>query len=411
VKQSDIGFDLAHEIAMDNSLTIGSRLVPLSEATGAICSEPIAAQVDSPSVNSSLKDGYAVVSTDLVNASRKTPVRLEVIGHIAAGEDADCDVSKGAAVRILTGAPIPKGADAVLADEFTERSENYIHALADSQKGRNIMLKGSDVAVGDVIADNAQILTPALVGLLAAGGVSKVPVFIWPRIGLLATGSEVLLPGKPLKSGKLYASNVVLQNSHLQLIGFSTIVKASGDTEDEIRSAIIAMMEQSDVLITSGGAWKGDRDLVVKVLENLGCQMLFHRVRMGPGKAVGMGVMDGKTVFCLPGGPTSNEMAFLTLALPSIMKTAGYGHSPCLQLYGKLTMEIRGKKEWTQFKQCMIEFNQKDILLLPTKMKSRLVSMARAHAIVKIPEGEEVIPAGEKVRFMCTSSQTLQSLQ
>jgi molybdopterin molybdotransferase len=411
VKQSDIGFDLAHEITMGNSHTIGSKVVSLSEATGAICSESIVAQVDSPSVTSSLKDGYALVSKDLMNASRKTPVRLEVTDHIAAGSDAYINVSKGTAVRVLSGAPIPDGADAVIADEFTDMSGNYIHAMADAQQGRNIMSKGSDVAVGDVIAEKGQILTPALVGLLAAGGLSEVPVFIWPRIGLLATGSEVLLPGKPFASGKLYASNVVLQNSHLRFTGFQTIVKAVGDTEKEIQAAIVSMMEQSDVLITSGGAWKGDRDLVVKVLENLGCRMLFHRVRMGPGKAVGMGILDGKTVFCLPGGPTSNEMAFLMIALPSIMKTAGYCYPPYLQLYGKLSKGIKGHREWTQFKQCMIGFNQKDILLHPTKMKSRLASMAKNHAIVKIPEGEDMVPAGEKVLFMCTSSRILQSLQ
>ena len=171
------------------------------------------------------------------------------------------------------------------------------------------------------------------------------------------------------------------------------------------------MMEQSDILITSGGAWKGDRDLVVKVLEGLGCNMLFHRVRMGPGKAVGMGILNGKTVFCLPGGPTSNEMAFLMIALPSVMTSSGYGHYPYIRMYGRLTKDIEGQNDWTQFKQCVIEWDGREICLHPVKLKSRLASMAKIHAIVKIPEGEERIPAGANVRFTCTGPRVVQSLQ
>jgi len=411
VKQNDIGFDLAFNIAMDSAHTIGSRTVPLTGATGAICSESVTAKVNSPSVNSSLKDGYAIISRDVAAASEKQPVRLKVAGHIAAGGNAGMTVTSGSAVRILSGAPIPDGADAVLADEFTEPSGNFIHALAGAEPGRNIMLTGSDVAEGDVIAEKGRFLTPGLVGLLAAGGLSDVAVFCRPKIGLLATGSEVLLPGKPIAAGKLYASNVVLQNSHFQLIGFPTTIRAAGDTEGEIQDAITAIMEKSDILITSGGAWKGDRDLVVRVLENLGCQMLFHRVRMGPGKAVGMGIMNGKSVFCLPGGPASNEMAFLMIALPSIMKTAGYGHYPYLQMYGKLMNDIKGQVDWTQFKQCTIGWAEKEICLHPVKMKSRLASMASVHAVVKIPEGRDIMHAGEKVKFMCTGPRTLQNLQ
>jgi len=410
VKQSDIGFDHAYDLAMNSSQTIGTKIAALTDATGKICSENILARVDSPSVNSSLKDGYAVVSDDLKSASRSSSVTLEVKGHIAAGIEDDIKVSSGSTVRILSGASIPDGADAVLAEEFTSSAGKYINALAGAEKGRNIMLKGFDVSAGEILAEKGQMLTPPLIGLLAAGGVSEVSIYRWPKIGLLATGSEVLLPGKKLEKGKLYASNVMLQDSHLKSIGFQTQIKAAGDSVEEIRSAVKTMLENSDVLITSGGTWKGDRDLVVKVLENLGCKMLFHRTRMGPGKAVGMGILDDKTVFCLPGGPTSNEMAFLMIAFPAIMKIAGYRHLPYIQLYGKLTKEIKGRKDWTQFKQCRFEWNEKEILLHPTKMKSRLASMAKTQAIVKIPEGVEVISAETDVPFICTSSNVIRNL-
>jgi molybdopterin molybdotransferase len=411
VKQNDIGFDHAYDLAMNSSQSIGTKTVALTDGTGKICSENILARVDSPSVNSSLKDGYAVVSVDLKSASKSSPVSLEIKGHIAAGIEDDIKVSSGCTVRIMSGASIPDGADAVLAEEFTSNAGKHVNALAGAEKGRNIMLKGSDVSAGEILAEKGQMLTPPLTGLLAAGGISEITVCRWPKIGLLATGSEVLLPGKKLEKGKLYASNVVLQNSHLKSIGFQTQIKAAGDSVEEIELAVKTMLENSDVLITSGGTWKGDRDLVVKVLENLGCRMLFHRVMMRPGKAVGMGILDDKPVFCLPGGPTSNEMTFLMIAFPAIMKVAGYRYSPHLQLYGKLKTEIKGQKDWTQFKQCRLEWNEKEISLQPMKMKRRLASMAKTQAIVKIPEGVEVIPAETNVPFfICTSSNVIRNL-
>lgn len=411
MKQQDIGFDQACHLAMQNVQPPGTRIVSLAEAVGAICSEAVPARVNSPSVDSSLKDGYAVMSRDVRSATQDSPVRLRVKGHVAAGVEDPVIVTSGSTVRILSGAAIPEGADAVLAEEFTAVEGDDVRALGSAEEGRNIMLKGSDVAAGEILAEKGQVLTPALVGLLAAGGVSECSVFVKPKISLLATGSEVLLPGRPLETGKLYASNVVLQDSHLTSAGFQTRVQAAGDTAEEIAAAVNTMLEESDVLITSGGAWKGDRDLVVSVLEKAGCRMLFHRVRMGPGKAVGMGILNGKPAFCLPGGPTSNEMAFLMIAFPAIMKMAGYGRFPYLRLYGKLTGSITGQKDWTQFKQCRLVRHKTQILVQPMKMKSRLASMAKTHALVKIPEGVESISAGEMVPFICTSSHVIQNLE
>jgi molybdopterin molybdotransferase len=401
VNKYDIGFDLAAQRALEIPLRIGSETINISQGVGRVLSSPVDAAVDSPTLDASLKDGYAIVSSDLAHASEASPVGLKIIGHCSAGDQTGLNVQPGTAVRILSGAPVPGGATAVLADEFTSKDGDLVRALATAEPGRNILLKGSDVSCGENLAQAGQMLTPQLIGLLVAGGICEVNVFRRPRIGLLATGSEILLPGSPITPGKLYASNAALQQAWFQCMGFETKVAASHDSEASIRNALTQMHASCDAIITSGGAWKGDRDLVVKVLNGLGWKMLFHRVRMGPGKAVAMGFLDSKPVFCLPGGPASNEMAFIMIVFPAILKYAGYAYSPYIGLTGRLEKEITGQKDWTQFVQCEIIQKEPEIILRPGKMKSRLAAMSRTHAIVKIPEGVESIPAGAQVPFIC----------
>ena len=320
MKNDNIGFDRAYRLALDHVSMLESEQLPILKAYGRVVAEDIYAAVDSPSIHASTKDGYAVAARDIETATVPKPVTLEVLGHVAAGGLSGQAVSSGKAVRVLTGAPIPEGADAVLADEFVIRQENTVLAIADSPHGKNILSCGADVQKGQKIAEKGLVLTPQLAGLIAAGGIHTLKVVKSPVIGLLATGSEVLLPGSPMAAGKLFASNVVLQEGWFRNLRFETILLHAGDDEADIRHAVETMISKSDILITSGGAWKGDRDLTISVLESLGWRKIFHRVRMGPGKAVGMGLLQDKPVFCLPGGPTSNEMAFLMIALPAVMK-------------------------------------------------------------------------------------------
>jgi molybdopterin molybdotransferase len=154
------------------------------------------------------------------------------------------------------------------------------------------------------------------------------------------------------------------------------------------------------VIITSGGAWKGDRDLIVRVLESLGWKRIFHKIKLGPGKAVGMGILDGKAIFCLPGGPPSNESAFLLIAFPAVCRIAGLEGSPFMRLTGRLKSEITGQKTWTQVIHCTVRKHGNEFHLTPLEMKRRLLSMARTQAIVLIPEGVEKIPAGSDVDFL-----------
>ncbi len=401
----DIGFEEALQRAMGTVFAVKQETLPVDRAVGRIVAKPVYARVDSPSVDASLKDGYAVVSSDLVRAAPDNPVKLRVSGHVAAGDSCGATVAPGSAVRILSGAPIPEGADAVLAEEFVALQEQHILAFADAGPGRNILEKGVDVFSGERLMDTGDRMRPQTAALVVAGGISEIPVFARPTIGLLATGSEVLLPGSRLEEGKLYASNLALQHAWLTSEGFDAVFRLSGDSEKDIADAVTALLSEADVLITSGGAWKGDHDLMVKVLDHLGWDMMFHRVRIGPGKAVGMGMLWGKPVFCLPGGPASNETSFMMIVFPAVLKMAGYRHTPYFQLYGRLARSVSGQADWTQFIQCDLSVERSQIILHPKKMKSRLAAMAKSAAVIKIPEGVDTLLEGSEVPFVCLDPQ------
>ncbi len=401
MKRYDIGFQRALGLALTHMPPPGMETVSILAACGRICAEPVRARVDSPSVDASIKDGYAVVAEDLAKASEKAPVRLALLGRVAAGEHTDRHVKRGSAIRILSGAPIPEGADAVLAEEFTDIQGDGILARADAARGRNILPKGTDVKIGEWIAETGMEITPPLIGLLVAGGISTLTVYTRPRVGLLATGSEVLLPGRVLEKGQLFASNVALQEGWLRTQHLATSLLHAADDRAAIQTAVTDLLSRCDVVITSGGAWKGDRDLIVKVLGAMGGEQIFHRVRMGPGKAVGLALVDGKPVFSLPGGPTSNEMAFLMIALPAVLKMAGHPRFPYLRLSAELETAIGGQSDWTQFVQCRIIQQEGKILLRPEKLKSRLAAMFRTQALVEIPEGVSLIPMGQTVPYWC----------
>jgi molybdopterin molybdotransferase len=213
---------------------------------------------------------------------------------------------------------------------------------------------------------------------------------------MLATGDEVVMPGKPLPEGKLYASNLATLNSWCRRFGMTVTMEQVADNSDLIKEKIVHAMDTNDALITSGGAWTGDRDLVVAMLEQLGWTQYFHRIRIGPGKAVGFGLLKGKPVFVLPGGPPSNLLAFLAIALPGLVKLGGgTGQAlPTIQVKIGKKMAVRDKN-WTQFIFGTLEEGEDYPVFMPLDLGSRLRSMAVAQAVAAVPEGMDGMEPGQ----------------
>ena len=390
-----IGFDEALELTLTNVSVGEAENLPLAQLTGRILAEDVVAKVDSPSSTSSRKDGYAVNSSDLVDASEANPVELKVVGKLAAGDRMKMQMASGQAVRVTTGAPIPKGADAVLSEEFCDSTADMITARGVAEAGRNLLKRGTDIRQGEQVAAKGEKLSPALIGLLASAGWDRASVHRLPKVAVIASGNEVVAPGEPLSDGKLYASNMVEIGSWLTACGISYSAELVTDSESQIRSAISSRLPEADVFITSGGAWGSEHDLMLDVVEQFGWQGIYRRVRMGPGKPVGFGLLEQKPFFILPGGPPSNEMAFLQLALPAIMKMKGEAAFSFPVVRAQLAETVRGHKDWTQFIHARLEADQHQLIVKPAKLKSRLISIARKDALIVIPEGWEEWIAGE----------------
>ena len=390
-----IGFEEALELTLANVVAGETEILALDQLTGKILFEDVIAKVDSPSQSSSRKDGYAVISADLAGATEKNPVKLEVLGQLSAGDTPDLQINSGQAVRVTTGAPLPQGANAVLSEEFCVRSANMIMAGNLAEEDRNILQRGTDIQQGQTVAQKGEKLTPALIGLLAAAGVDQAAVHQTPKIVVIASGDEVIAPGKPLLDGKLYASNLVEICSWLSFYGLAYQALLVGDNRRQIKSAITSKLSQADAFITCGGAWGSEKDLVLEVVEELKWNGIYRRVRMGPGKPVGFGLLKQKPFFILPGGPPSNEMAFLQLALPAIMKMKGEIPFSFPLVRAQLAETVCGHKDWTQFIHARLEKEKNQLIVKPSKLQSRLISMARKEALIIIPEGWEKWIAGE----------------
>lgn len=398
-KEKMMGYEKALKLTLDTISPLDDpREIDLAGCLGRVLFEDLYSQVDSPSIDASMKEGYAVRSHEISQAGPQNPVRMTVIGVSAAGTPAEMEVTPGTAIRILTGAKIPAGADAVLAEEFATCEGNVLTVFNTAEPGRNILSRGADVGMGERIASRGSRLTPGMIGSLAAAGFGTVKVFRRPRVAILATGDELVVSGQPLPEGKLYASNLEMLKAWCLRYGIPTGFHILGDQKEIITGKIKEMISTHDAVLTSGGAWTGDRDFVADTLNTLGWKKHFHSIRMGPGKPVGFGMLNQKPVFVLPGGPPSNLTAFLQIALPGLLRLGGH-HSPSLpRIMVKLEKELVSRhRDWTEFVYGQLVLGEEHTLFKPLKLSSRLKSMAGAEGVIAVPEGVKTLPAGAKV--------------
>ncbi|MCF8095743.1 MAG: molybdopterin molybdotransferase MoeA [Desulfobacteraceae bacterium] len=398
-KNLAIGFDEALKLTSQWISPLGSETVDLLESVDRFAAEEYFAKIDSPSVDASLKDGFAVLSSDVACAAPDNPVRLKLIGSQAAGGRRNLSVCPGNTVEVLTGAKIPNGADAVVSGEFASKDDEYILVTNNAEPGRNILPKGSDVSAGKSIVKAGQPLTPGRVGILAASGHSRLSAIRTPSVAIVATGDEIVAPGLPLPEGKLYASNITTIAAWCRRYGMRVQTDVVKDDPDELFNLLKSTAEKVDAIITSGGAWTSDRDMVAYILDQLSWNKIFHRIRIGPGKAVGFGLLSEKPVFVLPGGPPSNLMGFLQIAMPGLMQLSGHPRPGLPVANARLASDLRGlHDDWTQFVFGTIE-NHPDLpVFYSLRNESRLRSMAEADAVAAIPEGETFIPEGSIVK-------------
>jgi molybdopterin molybdotransferase len=399
MESMSLGLNEALRLTLEGSIKpLPAENVALVDSVDRVAASALYALVDSPSMDASLKDGYAVLSREVADATAENPVRLRLLGSMAAGGEKDIQIKPGTTVRVWTGARIPAGADAVVAEEFVKQGDNHVVIETFAEPGRNILPRGSDVAFRKCILRSGQQISPGMAGLLAAAGHSMVPVFRNPVVGIIGTGDEIVEPGKPLAEGKLYASNIMTLAGWCSKYKMKTRMTIIKDDHDAILGALKILSDETDALITSGGAWMGDHDMVARVLEGLGWKEVFHRIRIGPGKAVGFGILDKKPVFILPGGPSSNLMGFLQIALPGLLALSGHANQGLPRISARLASELKGREpDWTDFFFGTLELDDGLPIFYPLKERSRLSSIAKATAVASIPEGQDHLLEGSVV--------------
>ena len=368
----------------------------------AICEEVIS-PISLPGFDNSAMDGYAVRAQDVASASVENPVLLPVVGEVPAGRPAPHRLSPGTAMKIMTGAPIPPGADAIVAYEGTDRGATDVEVYESSEVGRHIRRTGEDVAAGHRVFRPGDQLRPRAIGLLAAIGKDKVLVRPRPRVVVVATGSELVQPGQPLPSEfQIFDSNSYLLAAAARAAGAQVFrVGMVSDDPQEVRDLIIDQLVRADLVLTSGGVSQGDYDVVKAAMPELGATE-FVQVAMQPGKPQGFGLIghDRIPMIMLPGNPVSAFVSFEAFARPVIRKLMGV--TPYVRPVAKAraTHAMSSTTSRRRLARGIVTHDDDGnrLVSLAGGYGSHLIGdLARANALVVLPEDTDLVAAGDQV--------------
>jgi molybdenum cofactor synthesis domain-containing protein len=304
---------------------VGSESVALSEAYGRVLADNVVSPLNIPPFTRSTVDGYAAKASDTFGAEENRPVRLRLTGKVNIGEAPKAKTLKGTLVEIVTGAPIPEGADAAVMIEYTERKGDSVLVRQAVSHSENVMKAGSDIRKGETVLTKGTLLSPHEIGVLAAIGSVKVKVFKRPTAAIFSTGAEVAEPGKPLAPGKIYDINAHALGAVVKECGCEP--RNMGIVQDEpsqMRNALQKALEAADLVITSGGVSVGPTDIIPKVLNTLGKPgVIVYGIAIRPGKPTTIALVNGTPVFSLPGHPASSLMIFHLFVRPILTCMAG----------------------------------------------------------------------------------------
>ncbi|PEY40346.1 molybdopterin molybdenumtransferase [Bacillus cereus] len=370
------------------------ELVPLELAYGRTLADDLIADHDVPSFDRSPYDGFAIRADDTTWVSQENSILFEVIGEIGAGSVFPQEVGAFQAVRIMTGAQIPKGCNAVVMLELTRQYEdvgkNYMEVKRSFKKGDNISFQGEDARKGTILAKRGSYINPGISALLATFGYSEVPVAKKPVIGLLATGSELLDVDEPLQTGKIRNSNTYMILSQIRRAGGR--VKYFGkfsDDFDTCHAAVKEALSQVDMLITTGGVSVGDYDYLPAIYEKLGVSVLFNKVAMRPGSVTTVAQLNGKLLFGLSGNPSACYVGFELFVRPSI-RTYMFSEKPHLKREKALLGEDFLKPNpFTRFVRAKLQYNEGQLVAYPSGFdkSSSVSSLAESNAFIILPGG------------------------
>ena len=398
-----ISVEDAQKSILDMIRPMGRERAGLLNSLGRVLAEDVHSSRSIPPWNNSAMDGYALRAEDVRGATRETPKGLRVVEEIQAGVVATHRVGPGEAIKIMTGAPIPDGADAVVLVEETERiSEDEVHIFLDAPKGEAIRLAGEDVKPGETVLAQGARLGPASLGMLANIGRARVYVYQKPRVAILATGEELVDLGDSPGVGQIFNSNsYALAAQVLEAGGEPLLLGIARDDAEDLTRRINDGLA-ADLVITSGGVSVGDFDLVKSTLGGLGNDMRFWRVRMKPGKPMAFGMLNDKPVFGLPGNPVSTMVSFELFVRPSLLKMQGHKRLFRPAVEARLLHPLTKSPERRHYVRSIVyrEGGEWVVRAIEAQGSNILHSMVRANGLLVFPEYETELAAGSRVQVI-----------
>lgn len=395
-------YEEALSIVLSHCPTLPTEKVYLLDALGRVLAEDVISEEDRPSFDNSAMDGYAVHWEDIKDA----PAELLVVGEIPAGAEETFELPKGCAVKIFTGAPIPKGATAVVPVEYTEAKNGKVLIKEAFKEGANIRRKGEELKAGEVVLQKGTILRHYEVGLLASLNKVQVEVSRKPRVAVLSTGDEIKDLGEPItKPSQIRTSNGYTLMAGISLAGgepyYLGIVP---DEPDKLKKAL-SQLEDYDVFITTGGVSAGDRDYIKTLVEEVGVKVHFHKVRIKPSKPILFGTYkEGKGLFFgIPGNPVSCAIAFDLIVKPALLKIQSAKDYMPKTLWAKLKRDFsRRDPERREFVRAVLSLEGQDLVCdySPKLQSHMLTSYVGANCYMVVREGVKELKAGELVEVV-----------
>ncbi len=367
----------------------------LIAALGYIASRNCRASVALPVWDNSAMDGFVLCAADIADATILKPVVIPICGVARAG-DAIQKLKPKTALRIMTGAVVPAGGDTILPVEDAQIENEHLVFTQPLQKGRHIRYRGEEICHGALLSIKNQVVTPGTLAFLASVGVSQVDVFAVPRVAVIITGSELLQPGKKLKSGQIYESNSAMLIAALAEMKIKPVlVKIVRDHVPTIRKVLQTALKRSDVVLLSGGVSVGDYDFSKSVLAELKVKTIFWKVAQKPGKPIYFGMRGNQSIFGLPGNPASAFVCFYEYVYPALKRLAGWENPFLPRRDYSALQEIRRDSSKTLFLKCDVK---NDCVRILSHQGSHMVSsLHTANALAAIPPGMNSVGEGEKV--------------
>ncbi|HHQ4318378.1 molybdopterin molybdotransferase MoeA [Clostridium perfringens] len=400
-----IALEEALEILNKNTKALKSEVVSIKDSLKRVLYGDVKSKINNPPFNKSVFDGYAFKSEDSKGTSKENPIELKIVDEIFAGDFSEREIKSGEAVRIMTGAPIPLGADCVLKQEETERHGDLVKIFKEMKENQNISFMGEDIKIGETLIKEGKRLDYADLGIMASSGISDVLVYKKPKVSIISTGDEVCDIHSTLKPGKIYDSNLYSLSGRIEELGYHVLsMEHIGDNILKIGKAIEKAFEKSDIVFTTGGASVGEKDLMQKVAESIGFEKLFWKIKIKPGSAVVCSKREEKILISLSGNPNAALTTFELLGKPVLKKLEGEEENVNIKREKGILMDSFNKKSpQRRFLRGNVIYDEKGAKVYITQIKSGngiLSSLLDANCLIEVEKENEGLNKGEVVNII-----------